>query len=118
MPLIMSDPLAWATLSGKSPLTLLDGKLDSNINAQVTRNVWSTLRTLKTELTPFEKEEGASYALKSGNVAFEFTNNPVSAEDITLKYALLPAAAEDTAGTATFTGTFLALPKYETNEDN
>ena len=118
MPTIMSDPLAWATLSGKSPLTLLDGKLDSNINAQSTRNVWSTLRTMQTELTPFEKEEGASYSLKNGNVAFEFTNNPTPAEGSVLKYALLPAAAEETAGTATFTGTFLALPKYETNEDN
>lgn len=116
LPLIMEKNLVWATLSGKSPLTMLDGKLDSNINARATREVWSAVKEL--DLTALTTAEGSNdLTLKNGTAAFEYTATPETAEGIALNYAPLPALKEGTAGTVTFTGTFLALPKYETAEE-
>ena len=117
LPLLMKETLAWATLGGRSPLTLLQGKLDANINAGVTRNVWSVYK--EKNLAAFSEipEEG-DYSLKNGNTAFHYTNKPEPAEESTLKYAPLPALEKGTAGTVTFTGTFFGLPKYEESEES
>lgn len=116
LPLIMLETLPWATLSGKSPLTLLDGKLDSNINAAVTRTIWNTLK--EAEFASFERQPNTEYSLANGNTAMIYTAAPQPAEGMSLKYAPLPAAEKDTAGTVTFTGTFFALPKYEENAES
>jgi hypothetical protein len=116
LPLIMQEVLPWATLSGKSPLTLLDGKLDSNINAAVTRAVWTTLK--ETEFADFERQPNTEYSLANGNTAMIYTATPQNTQGLNLKYAPLPAAESGKDGTVTFTGTFFALPKYETNEES
>ena len=110
----MGDLLPWATLSGRSPLTLLDGKLDSNINAGATRAVWSVLKAwdlnaLRAPLS--ESQEQPATAL------FTYTDTPSIAEGMTLKYAPLPALEEGAAGTVTYAGTFFALPKYEKDSE-
>ncbi len=107
----MNDLLPWATLSGRSPLTLLDGKLDSNINAGVTRNVWDELKKLDMAalMAPPTVAEGEEPAAP----LFTYTDTPAVAEGQTLHYAPLPALKEGEIGTVTFTGAFLALPKYE-----
>lgn len=107
--------LPWATLSGRSPLTLLEGKLDSNLNAGVTRNVWSALRTLELKnLQTSTPAEGETPALP----LFRFATTPEMAEGETLTYAPLPAMQAETAGSVIYSGTFFALPKYETDKDS
>ncbi|MBQ8893658.1 MAG: hypothetical protein IJ043_04540 [Clostridia bacterium] len=118
LPLLLEETLAWATLSGKSPLTLAEGKLDSNIHAKATREVWDALKTMNASLTAFQKTEGTSYTVAGGNVAFSYTAAPETAKGLTLNYAPLPSLTEGTAGTVTYTGTFLALPKYEENSES
>jgi hypothetical protein len=113
-PLIMSDDLAWATLSGKSPLTLLDGKLDSNIHSKATREVWDQISALRKEV-PASGENNTA-ALKNSTAAMEFTEAPTLGKNITLKYAPLPAAQTGTAGTVVYSGTFMALPRVEMTE--
>ncbi len=107
----MENLLPWATLSGRSPLTLLDGKLDSNINAGVTRNVWDELKEMNMTalMTPPIVEEGEEPAAP----LFTYTDAPTVAEGQTFHYAPLPALKEGESGTATYSGTFFALPKYE-----
>lgn len=116
LPLIMQDTLAWATLSGKSPLTLANDKLDSNINARATRAVWSAIKELDLKALT-TTEDNTSRSLKDNTAAFEYTAAPETAEGITLKWAPLPSMEKETAGTVVFTGTFMALPKYETEEE-
>ncbi len=107
--------LPWATLSGRSPLTLLEGKLDSNINAGVTRSVWTALRTLELKnLQTSTPAEGETPALPF----FRFATTPEMAEGETLTYAPLPAMQAETAGSVIYSGTFFALPKYETDKDS
>lgn len=117
LPLQMSDELAWATLSGKSPLTLLDGKLDSNIHSKASRNVWETLATLRSELPTFKKESNTIYNLKNGNVAMAFTAAPALGKDTKFQYAPLPSLEEGTKGTVVFTGVFLALPAIDMEKE-
>ena len=117
-PLLMEETLAWATLSGQSPLTLAEGKLDSNINAKATREVWSTLRTMNQELSTFVPVPDTAYTLAGGNVAMSYTAIPDAIKGITLQYATLPAPNAETPGTVTYTGTFFALPKYGANEES
>ncbi len=107
----METLLPWATLSGRSPLTLLNGKLDSNINAGVTRNVWDELKKLDMAalMTPPTAAEGEEPAAP----LFTYTDTPTVAEGQTLHYAPLPALKAGENGTATYSGTFFALPKYE-----
>ena len=116
LPLLMTEPLAWATLSGRSPLTLADGLLDSNINVRVTRETWTLLKTTFADLADFTHQEGTTYSLQAENTAMAYTAIPAAAEKATLRYAALPAAAEGTSGTVTFTGPFFALPKYAREE--
>lgn len=116
LPLIMEELLPWATLSGRSPLTLLEGKLDSNLYAKVTRDTWPAVQALHLN-TLRNAEGGNDYSLDKGNTLFAYTNAPQTAEGLTLKYAPLPALEEGTAGTVTFAGTFFALPKYETDTE-
>lgn len=106
----MADPLPWATLSGRSPLTLLDGKLDSNLNAAVTREVWTKVKELDLNALNLPREKAEE---TEETTLFAYTATPTPAEGKTLNYLPLPALKEETAGTVTFTGTFLALPKYE-----
>lgn len=117
VPLQMGEILAWATLSGKSPLTLLEGKLDSNIHAAAVQEVWSLLRTTNQELTAFVPVPEVTYSLSAGNVAMAYTAIPDAAKDLTYRFAPLPAMTEGAAGTVTYTGTFLALPKYRVSEE-
>lgn len=107
----MENLLPWATLSGRSPLTLLNGKLDSNINAGVTRNVWDELKKLDMAalMTPPTVAEGEEPTAP----LFTYTDTPAVAEGQTLRYAPLPTLKEGENGTTTYSGTFLALPKYE-----
>ena len=116
MPFYMSETLAWATLSGKSPLTLADGKLDSNINAIATRAVWTLLREANRELPVFTPAENTEYSLKAGTLAMAYTAVPDAVSEMKLQYAPLPATKADKDGTVTYTGTFMALPKYEADE--
>ncbi len=114
-PLQMELPLAWATLSGRSPLTLLDGKLDNNLYARVTRETFSVLRELFQELPTFVAVPNTEYSLAKNDVTMAYTAIPDAAKDVTLTFAPLPALEEGTPGTVTYTGTFFALPKF--NED-
>ncbi len=112
MPLWMESALPWAPLSGRSPLTLLEGKLDSNINAKVTRAVWSDLQALNQDLTAFTSAEGTTYSLAAGNVAMAYTAIPAATENVTYSYAPLPTFEDGEEGTVSYCGSFLALPKY------
>lgn len=116
IPFLMQESLAWATLSGKSPLTLLDGKLDSNINARATRSVWAALRELNASVPSFIQDEDVRYSLKDGTVAMEYTLLPEKGEGMTLEYVPLPALEEGAGTAVTYGGVFLGLPKYEENE--
>lgn len=111
MPLQMESALPWATLSGKSPLTLLKGKLDSNLNAKVTQAVWEELRTLNENLTTFMPAADTVYSLKDKNVAMAYTAIP-AADGNSYSYAPLPTFKAGEKGTVTYCGTFMALPKY------
>ncbi len=114
-PLVMEQTIAWATLSGKSPLTLLEGKLDSNLYSRATRDTFATLRALFQELPAFVGVPNTEYALAKNNITMAYTAIPDAAKDVTLTFAPLPAPEEGTPGTVTYTGTFFALPKF--NED-
>ncbi len=118
LPQDSQDELAWITLSGKSPLTLLDGKLDSNLNAKTTRDLWADLKDLRAQFETFTPAEETSYNLKFGNTAMAFTDRPERGEEIALQSAPLPSMKEGDAGTVTFAGTFMALPRYQADEDN
>lgn len=111
----MSDLLPWATLSGRSPLTLLEGKLDSNLYAKVTRATWDTLKSV--DFASLRTPKTTTDAAANGASLFLYTNEPTNDNTQSLQYAPLPALAEGTAGTATFAGTFFALPKYETDTE-
>ncbi|MBR2012910.1 MAG: hypothetical protein IJ995_01680 [Clostridia bacterium] len=117
LPQVADDELAWITLSGKSPLTLLDGKLDSNLNAKTTRELWADLKDLRAEFKTFTPADGVEYSLQAGNAAMTFTATPERGEEQTLQAAPLPAMKEGTAGTVTFAGTFMALPRYQSKKD-
>jgi len=106
--------LPWATLSGKSPLTLRNNKLDSNLNAKATLPVWEQLRTLSGQLTAFVPAEGTAYSLKEKNVAMAYTAIP-NADGNAYSYAPLPSFEGSAGSGVTFCGTFLALPKYRTD---
>ncbi len=116
VPFIIKETLAFGLISGKSPLTLLNGKLDSNINAKATHPVWSALRNLNSQLPTFVKEEDTKYSLKEGTVAMEYTTQPEKNEKMKLSYAPLPALEAGGPTATSFTGTFFALPKYEVSE--
>lgn len=118
LPQETSDELAWITLSGKSPLTLLDGKLDSNLNAKTTRDLWADLKDLRADFKTFTPADETEYSLKLGNAAMTFTATPERGEEQTLQAAPLPAMKEGDAGSVTFAGTFMALPRYQAEEDN
>ncbi len=117
LPQETDDELAWVTLSGKSPLTLLKGKLDSNLNAKTTRELWADLKDLRAEFKPFAPADETEYTLKAGNAAMTFAATPERGEEQTLQWAPLPSMKEDTAGTVTFAGTFMALPRYQDQAD-
>lgn len=118
LPLRMEDELAWATLSGKSPLTLLEGKLDSNITAEATRETFAELQALRAALPTVALTADAAYDLKNKNAAMAFTDTPQTAEGATYRYAPLPARKAGSAGTVIYSGTFLGLPKYNTEEEH
>ncbi len=117
LPQETSDELAWITLSGKSPLTLLNGKLDSNLNAKTTRDLWADLKDLRADFKTFTPTDETEYSLKAGNAAMTFTATPERGEEQTLQSAPLPAMKEGDSGTVTFAGTFMALPRYQSEED-
>ena len=117
LPQEIDDELAWITLSGKSPLTLLKGKLDSNLNARTTRELWADLKDLRVQFKPFTPADETEYSLKAGNAAMTFTAAPERGEEQTLQTAPLPSMKEGTAGTVTFAGTFMALPRYQDEAD-
>lgn len=112
LPLLMESALPWATLSGKAPITLKEGKLDTNINSIGSKEVWSALQTMNKEIPSFIKDEDLSYTLASGTALMEYTTTPATAETITLSYAPLPKLTAEGNSTVTFSGTFFALPKY------
>ncbi len=114
-PLQMSA-LPWATLSGKSPLTLAEGKLDHNLYAKDTRDAFEKIREVFTTLPAFTPAEDTTYNLKFGNTAMAYTALPERGEKATVTYAPLPTLEEGAAGTVTFSGTFMALPKYAADE--
>ncbi len=118
LPLLMQDELPWATLSGKSPLTLLEGKLDSNITAKATREVWVKLQALRGELPAVALSAESAYGLKNNNTAMAFTDTPQMEKEGAYRYAPLPALQEGTAGTVTYSGTFFGLPKYHAEEEH
>lgn len=111
MPLLMETALPWATLSGKSPLTLLNGKLDSNINAQVTQTVWAQLQTLNDALTPFKPAKNTTYTFADETVAMTYSSIPAAGKG-SYSFAPLPTLGEEQESTVTYCGNFLALPKY------
>ena len=115
-PLQMGN-LPWVTLAGKNPLTLKEGKLDHNFYAKDTRDAFEKLRTVFTALPAVAYDANTTYNLKFGNTAMAYTALPERAEKVTVQYAPLPTLEEGTTGTATFAGTFMALPKYA-NEEN
>ena len=117
LPQETDDELAWITLSGKSPLTLLKGKLDSNLNAKTTRDLWADLKDLRTEFKPFAPAAETEYSLKAGNAAMTFAATPEHEEEQMLGWAPLPSMKEEAAGTVTFAGTFMALPRYQDQAD-
>ena len=117
-PLEMKENLAWGALSGKSPLTLLNGKLDSNLNAKATRDVWSKLQAAEGELFEFVPVPEVEYSLKAGNRAMQYSPLPDASKDVTLSYAPLPSAEEGGIGAVTYVGTYFALPKYHVDDDN
>jgi len=111
----MNDLLPWTTLSGRSPLTLLEGKLDSNLYAKVTRDAWDSLKSV--DFAALRTPKTATDAAPNGASLFLYTNDPTNDHTRALQYAPLPALEEGTAGTVTFAGTFFALPKYETDTE-
>ena len=111
MPLLMETALPWATLSGRSPLTLLDGKLDSNIHAQVTQIVWGQLRELNGALTPFKPAKNTTYTFADETVAMTYSSIPAAGKG-SYSFAPLPILGEEQESTVTYCGNFLALPKY------
>lgn len=111
----MNGILPWATLSGRSPLTLLDGKLDSNLYAKVTRDTWTAVKAL--DLTALMVPQTTVEQAETDSPLFRYTMDPTNDSQQTLQYAPLPALEESTAGTVTFAGTFFALPKYETDTE-
>ncbi len=117
---VQIGPLPFVTLSGKSPLTLKDGKLDHNLYAKDTREAFEKIRAVFTTLPDVGHEVGTTYDLKFGNTAMAYTALPERGEKATVKYVPLPTLEEGTVGTATFAGTFMALPKYteDTQADN
>lgn len=117
-PLSMESALPWATLSGKSPITLKEGSLDTNINSVGSKEVWAALQKMHKEIPTFIKDEDLSYSLKDGTLLMEYTTLPEKAEAMELGFAPLPALTPESPSTATFSGTFFALPKYETGESN
>lgn len=117
-PLEMKEHLAWGALSGKSPLTLLNGKLDSNLNAKATREVWAKLQAAEGELFSFVPVPEVEYSLKSSNRAMQYSPVPDAIKEETLSYAPLPSAEEGGIGAVTYVGTYFALPKYHVDDDN
>ncbi len=107
-PLELQDLLAWGALGEKSPLTLLEGKLDSNINAMKTRPAWEAYA----ELPVFEEKEDTDYSQSAGNLLMDYTEQPKATKDRPLLYAPLPALEGEGHTASTFCGTYLALPKY------
>lgn len=118
LPLLMESALPWATLSGKAPITLKEGKLDTNINSVGSKEVWSALQGINREIGPFLKDEDQSYSLAAGNAAMEYTTTPKAAKNMTLSYAALPKISADGTTTVTFSGSFFALPKYSSNDSD
>lgn len=118
-PLEMSLTMDWALLSGKSPLTLLEGKLDTNIYAKVTQTALSSLRTVTTQLPAFVEDEDVTYSFEKGTLAMAYgLSVPTVAEDAKIGYATLPAVTAGESGAVSFGGTFFALPKYQKDEGN
>ncbi len=116
-PLDMLQTLDWALLSGKSPLTLLDGKLDSNIYAQVTQKAFASLKAVNAELPAFLMDEDTTYSIENGTLAMAYTLAvPAVAEGAKIGYTSLPALENGSAATVSFGGTFFALPKYQQEE--
>lgn len=111
------DELAWITLSGKSPLTLLKGKLDSNLNAKTTRDLWADLKDQRAQFETFAPAENTTYSLKDGNAAMTFTANPECGEGMEIQWAPLPSLKAEAYGTVAFAGTFMALPRYQAEEN-
>ena len=116
MPLQM-ELLPWATLSGKNPLTLANGKLDQNLYAKDTREAFQKISALFTALPTFEANADTAYSLQAGNLAMSYTDLPAQSEKVAYGYAPLPALEEGKAGTVTFSGTFMALPKYRSDAE-
>lgn len=108
--------LPWVTLSGKNPLTLKDGKLDHNFYAKDTRDAFEKIRAVFTTLPDVGTDVGTTYDLKFGNTAMTYTALPERGEKVTVQYVPLPTLEEGATGTATFAGTFMALPKYVSEE--
>ena len=117
LPQESDDEMAWITLSGKSPLTLLKGKLDSNLNAKTTRDLWADLKDARAQFESFTPAAETEYAFKAGNAAMTFTDLPERGEEMTIGSAPLPSMKEETAGTVVFSGTFMALPRYQAEDD-
>ena len=115
-PMLMQQALPFATLSGKSPITLKAGKLDTNVNSIGSKKVWTALKAMNKEIPTVLKDEDTTYSLAEGNVAMEYTALPVAEGKQTYQFAPLPALDAQSNSTVTFTGAFLALPKFETNE--
>lgn len=112
LPLQM-DVLPWATLSGKSPLTLKEGKLDHNLYAKDTREAFQKIRAVFTTLAKAPQETATeTYNFKSGNTAMVYTALPEQGEGVTANFVPLPTLEEGKPGGMTFGGTFMALPKY------
>ena len=117
-PLSMQSALPFATLSGKSPITLKEGKLDTNINSIGSKKVWSALQEMNKEIPTLIKDEDLTYSLAKGTLAMEYTAHPVPSENQTLQFAPLPALEKEIGSAVTFSGTFFGLPKYEESESN
>ncbi len=118
-PLQMSLHMDWALLSGKSPLTLLEGKLDSNIYARVTQTAFAAIKAVNAQLPALAIDEDVTYSFENGNLAMAYQLAvPTVKEGSKLGYTALPAVQAGEANAVSFGGTFFALPKYQKDEGN